>query len=758
MSPYSTSRQHLFEELRRLDLILNLQIARLRGDPAATRFNDFRGLFIAEDEIDELIDQAPEQPAPSNNNEQLEAQLATLKTAVDQAEQAIRSRVAASLKQRVHLSLQSLAEMFQLSSFDIDVLLVCLAPELDLKYEKLYAYLQNDVTRKRPTTNLILNLFCYSLDEKLQARARFLPDAPLLHHALIQPASEAAGEATTLLSRALKIDERILNYLLDNDAIDQRIAFCVRVVNPRVDLAEVLLPDKLKQQLAGVFKREAESLRAGAASGPTVFALEGPEGSGKRFVAEALCAAPARELLIADAAGIVSLAAEATSLTAHLFREATLRNSVVFIDQAESLVGDGEKESATRRALFQALPSFNGIVFISSRDAWQSPAPAERLFKFVFPVPDFVIRKQIWGKAIAECNGLMADRVDLDALADRFSFTAGTIRTVVAEAKRLASTEVGEPRAIATSDLNQACRSYSSSKLPQLARKIDPLFTWGDIVLPADCLGQLKEICAQVKHRQRVFSDWGFNRKISLGKGLGILFVGPSGTGKTMAAEIIAGELALDLYKIDLSCVVSKYIGETEKNLSRIFAEAEQSNAVLFFDEADAIFGKRSEVKDAHDRYANIEINYLLQKMEEHEGIVILASNFQKNIDEAFTRRLRFIIDFPFPETDYRYRIWKQVFPAASPLEPGIDFDFLAQKLKLSGGSIRNVALGAAFLAAASPATNGSENGLTVPSTRIEMEHIVRAAKREFQKMGRLCVKSDFGQYFDLVVNQEAAT
>jgi SpoVK/Ycf46/Vps4 family AAA+-type ATPase len=314
----------------------------------------------------------------------------------------------------------------------------------------------------------------------------------------------------------------------------------------------------------------------------------------------------------------------------------------------------------------------------------------------------------------------------------------------VAEARGFASTSGSEPRRIDANDLNQACRAQAGSRLPALARKIDPIFKWNDIILPNDCLGQLREVCAHVRHRQHVFGDWGFDGKISLGKGLSILFVGPSGTGKTMAAEIIAGELALELYKIDLSCVVSKYIGETEKNLSRVFAEAEATNAVLFFDEADAIFGKRSEVKDSHDRYANIEINYLLQRMEEYEGIVILASNFQKNIDEAFTRRLRFIIGFPFPEKDYRGRIWRKVFPANAPLAPDIDFDFLAQKLKLSGGNIRNIALSAAFLAAAN-------------SGHVHMEHIVCAVKREFQKMGRLCVKSDFEQYFEFIENEEDA-
>jgi SpoVK/Ycf46/Vps4 family AAA+-type ATPase len=250
-------------------------------------------------------------------------------------------------------------------------------------------------------------------------------------------------------------------------------------------------------------------------------------------------------------------------------------------------------------------------------------------------------------------------------------------------------------------------------------------------VLPADRLGQLREICNHVKYRDRVYGEWGFDRKLSLGKGLSVLFAGPSGTGKTMAAEIIAGALVLDLYKIDLSTVVSKYIGETEKNLSRIFIEAETSNAILFFDEADALFGKRSEVKDSHDRYANIEIGYLLQRMEEYEGVVILATNFRKNMDEAFVRRLQFTVEFPFPNEEDRRRIWERIWPGDTPRSTELDLDFMARRFELTGGNICNIALAAAFLAA--------DN-----SNIVDMTHLLHATKREYQKMGKVVSESEF--------------
>jgi SpoVK/Ycf46/Vps4 family AAA+-type ATPase len=291
---------------------------------------------------------------------------------------------------------------------------------------------------------------------------------------------------------------------------------------------------------------------------------------------------------------------------------------------------------------------------------------------------------------------------------------------------------------VTTSELYAACRQQSGQKLNTLARQIQPRYTWTDIILPRDQFEQLREICSYVKHYHTVYGEWGFGRKLSLGKGLNVLFAGPSGTGKTMAAEIMANELGLDLYRIDLSAIVSKYIGETEKNLERIFTEAQTSNAILFFDEADALFGKRSEVRDSHDRYANIEIAYLLQRMEEYDGVVILATNLRKNMDEAFARRMHFAVEFPMPEEADRHRIWQGVFPGEAPLAEDIDLIFLARQFKISGGNIKNIALSAAFLAAA-------DGGA------IAMENLIHAAKREYQKMGKLCTETDFAQYFELV-------
>lgn len=741
MDYYRHSREHLFDEIRRLDLVLNLHIERQRHDPAHANFDEFRGLFISEDEVDRLLEGKRER---ARGNAQHEAEIKTLVNSIVQLEQQIAARAARSLAHGVALALPRLAQLFQLDAFDVNALLVCVVPELDIKYEKLYAYLQNDITRKRPSANLILSLFCRTLAEKIEARERLLGASPLVANRLISYA-EANNEQPSLLARHLVIDERILNFILDVDAPDEQLVLFTTQITPQATPEQLRLPADAKESLIRFFQSQVGAMLANERARARVFLYDGPAGVGKKFTAEALCKMAGINLLVADMPRLLAQGPNIQTLLPRLLREARLRSAALFLDHSEVLLGESERETNARNTLFNSLKDFAGIVFVGSREVWQTNADdASAMFVRVqLPTPDYSTRKQIWDDFLTEAEHAIAADVSTDALADKFSFTPGKIRAAITEAGQRASMRDPDAGEISAEDFYQACRAQSSRKLSTLARKITPLYTWRDIVLPNDSLEHLREVCTHIKHRQMVFGEWGFNEKISLGKGLSTLFVGPSGTGKTMAAEILARELNLDLYKIDLSSIVSKYIGETEKNLSKIFAEAEQSNAILFFDEADSIFGKRSEVKDAHDRYANIEVNYLLQRMEEYEGIVILASNFQKNIDEAFTRRIRFIIEFPFPDADYRRRIWKKVFPRETPLDEHIDFDFLSQKMKLTGGNIKNIALNAAFLAA--------EN-----SGHVEMEHIICATKREFQKMGRMCVRSDFEQYFELIEKDSA--
>jgi SpoVK/Ycf46/Vps4 family AAA+-type ATPase len=303
---------------------------------------------------------------------------------------------------------------------------------------------------------------------------------------------------------------------------------------------------------------------------------------------------------------------------------------------------------------------------------------------------------------------------------------------------------VESANAVDVNALFEAARAQSDQWLGSLAVKVRTVHTWSDLVLPRDTLQRVKEVAAAIRFRHLVYSGWGFAEKIASGKGIKVLFAGASGTGKTMTAGVIARDLGLDLYKIDLSGVVSKYIGETEKNLHKIFQAADASNAMLFFDEADALFGKRSEIKDAHDRYANIEVAYLLQKIEEYEGVVVLASNLSKNIDDAFSRRMHYVIEFTLPGQQHREQLWRGMFPAQAPVADDVDFEFLAAQFPIAGGDIRNVVLDAAFLAA--------QDGQTVT-----MKQLIKAMARQMIKQGRIPSPTDFKQYHNLIA-EDAVT
>jgi SpoVK/Ycf46/Vps4 family AAA+-type ATPase len=368
---------------------------------------------------------------------------------------------------------------------------------------------------------------------------------------------------------------------------------------------------------------------------------------------------------------------------------------------------------------------------------------APRLIDLHFSEPDYAARVLLWERSLAQAGADFAAE-EIEALADRFVFTPGQIEYAVATAldARTMRARGRRSKRLDADGLFAAARRQSGHALGRLAVKAVTIYTWEDLVLPDATLQRLREIAAAIEFRHVVYSEWGFGRQSAAGTGLKTLFAGDSGTGKTMAAGIIAKGLGLEMYKIDLSGVVSKYIGETEKNLDRIFRAAACSNAILFFDEADALFGKRSEVRDAHDRYANIEVAYLLQKLEEFEGIVILASNLSKNIDEAFSRRMHYVVDFPMPSESERIELWRRMFPRQVPLGADVDFPFLAKQFAIAGGDICNVTLDAAFLAA--------QDGRVVT-----MKLVVRALARQMTKQGRVATPTDFKQYYGLIGHQD---
>lgn len=726
ISAYASHFEHLSDELKGLDLVIQLEVAKLRS-----RTQPFQQLavnqqvYISHEEVDWLLGEASLPHLESNELDPIYRQIARLR-------QRIQFRVAASLEQGIFLSLIQLARTFRLSPFELQVVVICLAPELHRKYDRLYAYLQDDISRKKPSVDLILTLLCPiqgdrsspDLSDRWRSRAYFLETAPLFHFDILQTIDDPQSPSgVSDLGRFLRLDGRMLNYLLGNHQIDRRLANLVTSHSPSQTLDQVLVDPSAKTQLAHLLHRHFSPLSQERHR--VVVYLQGAAGIGKRELALGACAQLNCPLLYFDLEMLLARELEAETLLRLAFREGLLLQAALYFDHLDRLIGDESKARVILKLLARVMADYGWLAFLAGEKPWH---PQDLFESMVFqaialPLPDMALRTNLWKQSL-EKHLPAVDETWANQLANQFRLTPGQIRSAVTMAIDQCAFTDGQPD-LGLADLYTACRKQSNQKLSELAAKVEPRYGWQDLILSDDKLAQLKEICSQSRHHYQVFANWGFDRKLSHGKGLSALFSGPPGTGKTMAAEVIAHDLEVDLYKVDLAGVVSKYIGETEKNLSRIFQEAETSNAILFFDEADALFGKRTEVSDAHDRYANIETSYLLQKMEEYEGIVILATNLRENMDVAFTRRLRFIVEFPFPDDASRRLIWKIHFPPEAPLSEDVDYEFLARKFQIAGGNIKNIVLNAAFYAA-------EDGGI------IGIEHILRGTQREFEKVGKL--------------------
>ena len=724
VAPYATDLEYITDALRRLDLLIRLRLLREQPRKPANLLEQFQGLVLSDEEIVRLLadpEKPPSRDVSPHHRHQEQQELVQM---LSQLEGCMQQRLTASPRDGVvYLSWPILTRLFHLTPFEELCLAICLAPELDRKYEKLYAYLQDDVTRKKPSVDLVLDLLCQTLPERLAARAVFEPRAPLLKYRLVHMADTSSDGSVPLLQRGLKCDDRIVNFLLGCRQMDARLEHVARLPVPQADMHLVTALDDMRARMRSFLQTHCHAPQS--RSRTVIFYLHGPYGAGKRALAEAVSHDLELPVLVGDVEQMLSgpLGFEETIWL--LCREAILQPAVLCLEHVDNLLAESDKHRVHIQALVEAMHAFVRVAFLLGSKVWQPQGVLsdEAFIALEMPHMDVMTRKQLWQRYL-QGHHRLADDVDWGVLASNFRLQPGQMREALAAAETLACWRSPAEGCITMADLCAACRAQSSARLDALARKLDPRYTWDDIVLPHDQLAQLKELCNQARFRHLVYGDWGFDRKLSLGKGLNALFSGPPGTGKTMAAEVIAHALQLDLYQIDLSQVVSKYIGETEKNLQHIFREAQTSNVILFFDEADALFGKRSEVKDAHDRYANIEVGYLLQKMEEYEGIAILATNLRQHLDEAFVRRMHFIVEFPFPDEEYRRRIWAVAFPREVPLADDVDSGLLAREVKLAGGNIKNIALAAAFYAAADGHV-------------IRLPHVIHAVRREYQKLGR---------------------
>nr|WP_065917197.1 ATP-binding protein [Lentzea guizhouensis]ANZ38852.1 ATPase [Lentzea guizhouensis] len=650
----------IFERLAALERRIRAAVASRRAtDPSPD--DPFRGLYLSDEVIDALLDSA-------------------------------RDPFAGYVDVPADGRLGRLASVACLSDVDVELLLVALAPDVDSRFEQFYGYLNDDVTRRRATAGLALRL-CGLAEASSTGRSRLDRGSPLVRSGMVV----VEDLDRPLLSRSLRVPDRVVAHLLGDDRPDPLLADFVTLPGEPVPLPG------------------AERLARGIDRGVRLVYLREHPGGGAAELAVAALAQAGFPALLVDSARMTDAVA--------VVREALLRGAGV-------VVGSVDPSFSLDPLLHDSVPL---VAFGSGawEPRWTRVPPLQHE---ALQVP-FDVRASLWRTSL---EGRLAAGVDPAEVTAHFVLGPTQISRAASAA---AVSALAEDGAVDVRHLRAGARSQNAGGLQRLARRIEPAVSWRDLVLPVPVTSLLQELAARARHRDRVIDEWRMRPGGGRGRGVTALFAGDSGTGKTMSAEVIAASLGLDLYTVNLATVVDKYVGETEKNLERIFVEAAGVNGVLLFDEADAIFGKRSEVRDAHDRYANIESAYLLQRMETFDGIAVLATNLRANLDDAFTRRLDVIVDFPLPDVPLRRNLWDRCLGDAVPRSSDVDLDFLAGSFELAGGHIRSAAVTAAYLAAAGDHVVG-------------MVELIGAVAREYRKLGRLVGEREFGRYLDFATER----
>jgi AAA+ superfamily predicted ATPase len=611
-------------------------------------------------------------------------------------------------------ALETLSQTFHLSKFEKNILVLCAGAEIDGEVSGLCSKLYNNSNSKFPTFDIALRTFPGADWEAI------LPDSNLRRFQLVTMHNY---DDVPLITTPVRIQERILHYLLGfKSVMDNNLDYLVRPVQMTAPVA-----DSAKSRISDIVELYTNSQNK---TNLPIFHLWGPDADSNLLVAQRVCEELGLGLWNIPGELLPSKSSDEQLLSGLLSRECFLAGNALYIDAYDA--DDSLRRAITRFAGRCLVP----LLFLGTRQPWSSFTSDKSLLAIELKRPTKEDQREMWRQCFERTMRDEAIRShylgEIYKIVDRVNLDAISIEMISKKISSMQSKENDyDPLRLYTL-LQSSTYRLTKTRLGDLAEEIIPIARIDDIILPVSRKSMIQAIALHFKHRRKVYDEWGFAKKSSRGLGITALFSGESGTGKTMAAEAIANELGADLYRIDLSMVASKYIGETEKNLRQIFDAAETKECILFFDEADSLFGKRSEVKDSHDRYANLQVGYLLQRIESYDGVVILATNFKKSLDPAFMRRLRFIIDFPFPDEKSREEIWRKIFPENVPLAP-LDFKFLS-RLSITGGSIRNIALNAAFLAA-------EEGGA------VSMNHIRRAAEEEYNKLGRGMSTAEVGNW-----------
>jgi AAA+ superfamily predicted ATPase len=594
-----------------------------------------------------------------------------------------------------------------LSRLELQAVLLCLAPEVDVKYQSVYGVLNDDLGRRTPT----LGLLCSLLGEPEAVRSTLERSNGLTRWRLLE-----SGVTLPHADESVRLETSVVSWLLGNEWALLNDTACNQCVQQEISHGATWFDAESENSVLAV-----RLARFFASNGDRWLLLAGEDAGGNKAILEMTAKRSGRAIVrLVTPMPSVSDRASADEIAARLARAVRVLNAIPVIDASESQNDAASVAMTTRFTRLLAERCDKGILVVPEAKQVIAALPRERVEVLNRPRPDKALLASLFASAAAEAQLTLTDD-EARQLAMAYPLPI----PLIDEAARLAQSEnFGESRHSHYAVLAAACRQVACPDLPRFAQRVVPTVALDDVILPDERQAQLREIVSHVQHSYQVLHRWGFDQQLSYGRGVAALFAGPSGTGKTMAAQALARELDTEAFVVDLSRVTSKYIGESEKNLDAVFTDAERAGAVLLFDEADALFGKRSEIKDAHDRYANIEVAYLLQRMEAFNGLAILSTNFRGNLDDAFLRRLRFVVEFPKPDADHRENIWRRCLPKAAPVADDVNVRLLARRLELTGGNIRQITVRAAFAAAADG------------KPAIGMRHVIQAARAELQKLG----------------------
>jgi hypothetical protein len=699
LTPYANSLEYIKDYLALLSLQLHREVLLTRAMRGDDRQESFLGLFISEQDIAAILSELHGSMLKDFPQGKM------LLSRILEQEAYIKQRLELT---DVALSWQRLQTVFVLKQNQVNMLLMALAPEIDDRFAKVFAYLHDDVARKNLSGALLEKLFTSPDLSARVTRQALHADSPLIKYALVQLQDDSN---TALLNRGIRLPARITHYLLDIAKIEDDL---VDVLQLTWEGQPELVSDEFVASSMNSFNAWQQK--------PMPMLLL-PEADADLDVwLSVFCEQANVTALSLDWQYLVSLPLDkAQQLLVRFIREGHLSNSLLHVFNVD------EQARSLRQSLFNLMTP---LLCLSSKKALMLDEFPVALMQIKVGPMSHDNRMACWRYELDDYPALAHDI--LDELVRSYPISARSLRGIC-----LGLPDYQHPEAFHV-HLAQACRRQVSQKMSDVAQGVSTPFTFNDLVLPAANLQALRDIISAQKDNNKVMHEWGLVDVFYQSSANAVLFVGPSGTGKTMAANVLSNELGLDLFRVDLAGVVSKYIGETEKNLDKIFTVAAVSKVVLFIDEADALFGKRTEVKDAHDRYANIEVSYLLQKMEQHPGLVILASNLGQNIDQAFSRRFSSIVEFSLPKELERLALWQKLHSTRAPLHDNIDLAFLAQRFEISGGHIRNCILQAAYQAA-------SQN------EPICMQMLVRALSKEYAKLGKPISKNNFGDYYAFI-------